>query len=469
MDAHPVTEFISPSAWALVESKFSPFAKDTLAKLCKFVEEDCLPAQSTFHDQISTDPALRWKSYPKIMEELKAKARSLGLWNLFLSKEHYPDVGVPLTNLEYAVMAEVMGRCVKIAPEACNCSAPDTGNMEVLARYGTQKQKDEWLKPLLAGKTRSSFAMTEKGIASSDATNIQTSIRVEGNEIVVNGHKWWISGAGDPRNAIHLVMGKSDVSATKHQQQSIVIVPANAKGVKLVRPMHVFGYDDAPEGHFEVVYDNVRIPLENIIGGWGRGFEIIQGRLGPGRMVTDTRKVMFGKMLYEHGTVVEKIAKSRMEIDQARLMVMSAALQIDLVRAKGAMMEIGMAKAIVPAMVNEVIDRAMQVHGADLPLTLSEEFLVSSLRSFILSSNIDTSPPCLHPHFSEDTDLAALWSGVRTLRYADGPDEVHISQVGTKELKKAPALHLAHKRYLEREEKVRLAAGVKDHVFIGKL
>ncbi|KAL8292613.1 hypothetical protein RQP46_001225 [Phenoliferia psychrophenolica] len=453
MTDHVVTQFISPSAWALVECKFSPFAKETLTKLCKFVEEDCMPAQSTFHDQISTDPALRWKGYPKIIEELKVKARSLGLWNLFLSKEHYPDVGVPLTNLEYAVMAEVMGRCVKIAPEACNCSAPDTGNMEVLARYGTQKQKDEWLAPLLAGKTRSSFAMTERGIASSDATNIQASIKIEGNEIVVNGHKWWISGGGDPRNALHLVMGKSDTSATKHQQQSIVIVPANAKGVTLVRPMHVFGYDDAPEGHFEVKYDNVRIPIENIVGGFGRGFEIIQGRLGPGRIhhcmrsigiasralelmllrVTDPRKVMFGKMLYEHGTVVERIALSRMEIDQARLLVLSAALQIDLVRAKGAMNDIGMAKAIVPAMVTQVIDRAMQVHGAE--------------------------------GICQDTPLAALWTGVRTLRYADGPDEVHLSQIGIRELKKAPGLHAAEKLLAEREEKVRKAAGVKAHVF----
>ncbi|KAK4705057.1 hypothetical protein P7C70_g1151, partial [Phenoliferia sp. Uapishka_3] len=476
MADHPVTQFISPSAWALVSEKFSPFALQTLAKLVVFVEEDCLPAESTFHDQVSSDPAERWKSYPAVIESLKEKARSLGLWNMFLSAEHYPDVGVPLKNLEYAVMAEILGRS-SIASEACNCSAPDTGNMEVLARYGTPEQKEIWLQPLLDGKTRSAFAMTEKGVASSDATNIQTSITLEGDEIVVSGRKWysgtslilrnfcgtdsricryrvprWISGAGDPRTVLHLVMGKSDTSASKHQQQSIVIVPANAPGVKLVRPMTVFGYDHAPEGHFEVLYDNVRVPAKNLIGAWGRGFEIIQGRLGPGRIhhcmrtigaaskaleymllrVTDPRKVMFGKMLYEHGTVVEKIAKSVMEISQARLLVLSAALQIDLVRAKGAMKDIAMAKAVVPTMCGLVIDRAMQVHGAE--------------------------------GISQDTRLAGMWAGIRTLRFADGPDEVHIAQIGLQELKKAPRLHEAKKRLEEREAKIRLANGFKAHL-----
>ncbi|KAM0748350.1 acyl-CoA dehydrogenase NM domain-like protein [Meredithblackwellia eburnea MCA 4105] len=449
MAPHPVTELISPSAWALVEDKVSPYAKELLAKLVKFVEEECVPAQSTFHDQVSTDPATRWKSYPAVIEDLKVKARKLGLWNLFLSKAHYPDVGVDLTNLEYSLMAEVMGRALRVAPEACNCSAPDTGNMEVLARYGTQEQKDKWLKPLLEGKTRSSFAMTERFIASSDATNIRTSIRLEGDEIVINGHKWWISGAGDPRNAVHLVMGKSDVTASKHQQQSMVIVPSNAPGVKLIRPMQVFGYDDAPEGHYEIIYDNVRVPVGNLIGGWGRGFEIIQGRLGPGRIhhcmrsigianralelmllrCTEPKKVMFGKMLKEHGTVIERIAKSRMEIEQARLLVLSAALQIDLVRAKGAMKDIGMAKAVVPIMVGEVIDRAMQVHGAE--------------------------------GICQDQPLAQLWANIRTLRFADGPDEVHLQQIGLQELKKAPALHENQKKYEAREEQIRKSFGLK--------
>ncbi|KAM0791158.1 hypothetical protein ACM66B_005643 [Microbotryomycetes sp. NB124-2] len=450
LSAHPVTEFVSPSAWSLIEPRFSQFAKDKLAVLCKFVDEECLPAEATYWAQVSTDPAYRWKSEPAIMEELKEKAKKVGLWNLFLSKEHYPDVGVPLTNLEYSVMAEVMGRAPKIAPEACNCSAPDTGNMEVLARYGTQAQKDKWLKPLLEGKRRSAFAMTEKGVASSDATNIRTSIRKEGNEIVINGHKWWISGAGDPRCFVHLLMGKSDTSASKHQQQSMVIIPANAKGVKVVRPMHVFGFDEAPEGHMEIIYDNVRVPLENLIGGWGRGFEIIQGRLGPGRIhhcmrsigiasralelmlmrVTDPTRVTFGKQLYQHGTVVAEIAKSRMEIDQARMMVLSAAHQIDLVRAKGAMKDIGMAKAIVPKMVGEVIDRAMQVHGAE--------------------------------GICQDQPLAFMWAAIRTLRFADGPDEVHIQQIGLKELKEAPRLHAKREQLKRKEEELLRKAGKYD-------
>jgi len=447
-EPHVVTKFIPIAAWNLVAPKVSPFASDLLTKLVHFVEDECIPAESTFHDQVSKDPATRWKSYPKVIEDLKVKARSLGLWNLFLSKEHYPDVGVPLTNLEYALMAEIMGRAIRVAPEACNCSAPDTGNMEVLARYGTPAQKKEFLQPLLDGKTRSSFSMTEMGVASSDATNIRLSIRKEGKDIVVNGQKWWISGAGDPRNAVHLVMGKSDTSASKHQQQSIVIVPSDAKGVRLIRAMQVFGYDDAPEGHYEVHYDNVRIPEENLIGGWGRGFEIIQGRLGPGRIhhcmrsigiasraldlmllrATDPTKVAFGKLLKEHGTVVANIANSRMEIDQARLLVLTAALQIDLVKAKGAMREIGMAKATIPRVVGEIVDRAMQVHGAE--------------------------------GISQDTPLAALWAGVRTLRFADGPDEVHIQQVGLQELKRADGLRAAAKQQAIKEDKVRAQGGV---------
>lgn len=443
MSEHPVTEFISPSAWALVEDKFSPFAKDTLAKLCGFMKEDVIPSVRIYNSQIPLDPATRWKTHIPIIEELKTKAKKLGLWNLFLSKAHYPDVGTDLTNLEYAVMAEVLGRTGQIGPEATNCSAPDTGNMEVLARYGSQEQKDKWLKPLLNGEIRSAFSMTEKGVASSDATNVATSIRQEGNEIVINGHKWWISGATDVRCALHLVVGKSDPNnKSRYLQQSIVIVPANTPGVTIIRPMQVFGYDDAPEGHAEVIYKNVRVPITNLVAGWGRGFEILQGRLGPGRIhhcmrtiglaeaalesmlqrVTDPKRQTFGKHLYEHGTIVEGIGKSRAEIDSARLLVLSAAHQIDKVRAKGAMKDIAIAKYTVPSMALTVIDRAIQAHGAE--------------------------------GVSQDTPLAKYWAGVRTLRLADGPDEVHIQQIGKTELKRAAALTARAQKTKEAESKL---------------
>jgi len=326
-------------------------------------------------------------------------------------------------------MAEVMGRTGQLGPESTNCSAPDTGNMEVLARYGDAEQKKKWLTPLLNGEIRSAFSMTEKGVASSDATNIGTSIHQEGNELVINGHKWWISGALDVRCAVHLVVGKSDPSnKNRYLQQSIVIVPANTPGVKVVRPMQVFGYDDAPEGHAEIIYDNVRVPLGNLVAGWGRGFEVLQGRLGPGRIhhcmrtigaseaaleimlqrVTDPTRQTFGKHLYEHGTIVEAIGRSRAEIDGARLLVLSAAHQIDKVRAKGAMKDIGIAKYVVPTMALGVVDRAMQAFGAE--------------------------------GLSQDTPLARTWAGLRTLRLADGPDEVHVQQIGKRELKRAAAL-----------------------------
>ncbi|KAA1466174.1 acyl-CoA dehydrogenase NM domain-like protein [Dentipellis sp. KUC8613] len=366
MASHPVTRFTSESSWAMIEDKFSPYAKETLAKLVKFMEEEVAPSLRLAHSQIPDDPVARWKTVIPIVEELKGKARKLGLWNLFLSKTHYPEHGVPLTNLEYAVMAEITGRYGHFGPETINCSAPDTGNMEVLARYGSPEQQKKWLVPLLNGEIRSAFSMTERFVSSSDATNIRTSIRQEGNEIVINGHKWWISGAGDPRTKLHIVMGKSDPNnPDRYNQQSVVIVPADTPGVTIVRPMKVFGYDDAPEGHCEVIYDNVRVPLSNLVLGWGKGFEIIQGRLGPGRIhhcmrsigaaqvaldlmiqrVTDPSRKTFGKYLYEHGTVVADIAKSRAEIESARLLVLSAALQIDKFRAKGAMKEIGIAKA----------------------------------------------------------------------------------------------------------------------------
>ncbi|KAL5488116.1 hypothetical protein ACEPAI_6224 [Sanghuangporus weigelae] len=429
MSSHPVEEITSSASWSLVEDKFSPYAKETLAKLITFVNEECVPAQRVARAQVPTDPEKRWKTAIPIVEELKTKAKKLGLWNLFLSKVHYPEFGVPLTNLEYAVMAEILGRASPLAPEACNCSAPDTGNMEVLARYGSPEQQKQWLVPLLNGEIRSAFSMTERFVASSDATNIQTSIRREGNEIVINGHKWYISGAGDPRTRLHLVMGKSDPSnQNAYLQQSVVIVPANTPGVKIVRPMCVFGYDDAPEGHCEIIYENVRVPLSNLVLGWGRGFEIIQGRLGPGRIhhcmrsigaaqraldimlqrVTDPSRKTFGKFLYEHGTVISNIAKSRAEIDMARMLVLSAAIQIDKHKAKGALKEIGMAKFIVPSMALQVVDRAIQVFGAE--------------------------------GVSQDQILAELWAGLRTLRLADGPDEVHLQQIGQRELKRAPAL-----------------------------
>ncbi|KAJ7228883.1 acyl-CoA dehydrogenase/oxidase [Mycena pura] len=437
--AHPITEYTSPASWAMIEDKFSPYAKDTLAKLITFFEDEIAPARKLAHAQLPTDPVQRWKTVIPVVAELKTKAKKLGLWNLFLSKKHYPEHGVPLTNLEYAVMAELLGRGGHIASEAVNCSAPDTGNMEVLAKYGTAEQQKKWLIPLLNGEIRSSFAMTEKNVASSDATNIRTLIRREGDEIVISGHKWWISGAGDPRTKLHIVMGKSDPgNKNTYNQQSVVLVPADARGITIVRPMTVFGYDDAPEGHCEIIYDNVRVPLGNLVLGWGRGFEIIQGRLGPGRIhhcmrsigaaaealdtmlrrVTDPSRRTFGKYLYEHGAVVAEIAKSRADIESARMLVLSAALQIDKYQAKGALKEIGIAKFVVPSMALTVIDRTIQAFGAE--------------------------------GVSQDQALAATWAGLRTLRIADGPDAVHIQQVGQRELKRAPALA---KRAAERAKK----------------
>ncbi|KZO93240.1 acyl-CoA dehydrogenase NM domain-like protein [Calocera viscosa TUFC12733] len=450
MSAHPVAAVTSPSTWAFIEDKFRPHAKEMLAKLVDFVQNEVVPAERVYLAQIPSDPATRWQTIPPILEELKAKARKLGLWNMFLSKTHYPDVGVDLTNLEYAVMAEVMGRTGALASMATNCAAPDTGNMEVFARYGTPTQKKAWLVDLMAGKTRSSFAMTERFVASSDATNIKTSIRKEGNDIVINGHKWWISGAGDPRCAVHLVMGKSDPNnPDRYQQQSIVIVPANTPGVKVIRPMTVFGYDDAPEGHCEVIYENVRVPESNLIAGWGRGFEVIQGRLGPGRIhhcmrsiglaqraldimierITDPTRKTFGKHLYEHGTIVQNVALSRAEIESARLLVLSAAHQIDKARAKGAMKEIGIAKFVVPSMALGVVDRAMQSFGAE--------------------------------GLSQDTPLAYFYSGLRQLRYADGPDEVHIQQIGRKEIGRAPELKKLSEAAAQKEKQLFAEAGLK--------
>nr|CAG8461515.1 4284_t:CDS:2 [Entrophospora candida] len=357
-----------------------------------------------------------------VMEELKQKAKSLGLWNLFLSKDYrqHQNGNRGLTTLEYAIMAEIMGKSIRIAPEATNCSPPDTGNMEVFAKYGTPNQKEKWLKPLLNGEIRSAFAMTEKATASSDATNIQTSIKRVGNEYVINGHKWWISGAGDPRCAVYLVMGKSDFSSSdtknnRHQQHSLVIVPANTPGIKIIRPMTVFGYDDAPEGHCEIVFTDVRVPVENIMLGEGRGFEIIQGRLGPGMAerglelmllrVTDPSRRTFGKLLAEHGTIVSDIANARMLIDQARFMVLNAANAIDKKGPKNARKEIGMAKVVAPSVLLKVLDLSIQAHGA--------------------------------AGLSVDFPLAYMYAIGRTLRIADGPDEVHIQQIGKLELRRS--------------------------------
>ncbi|KAG2158888.1 acyl-CoA dehydrogenase/oxidase [Suillus bovinus] len=449
MAPHPVVELTSEASWNLVEDRFTPYGKETLAKLVCFLQDEILPSVKLAHAQLPKDPVQRWKTVIPVIEELKVKARKLGLWNLFLSKTHYPEHGVPLTNLEYAVMAEILGRGGHLASEAVNCSAPDTGNMEVIARYGSPEQQRKWLVPLLNGEIRSAFAMTERFVSSSDARNIKTSIKREGDEIVINGHKWWISGAGDPRTKLHLVMGKSDPdNANVYQQQSVVIVPADAPGVKIIRPMEIFGYDDAPEGHCEIIYENVRVPVSNLVLGWGRGFEIIQGRLGPGRIhhcmrsigvassaldlmiqrVTDPTRKTFGKFLYQHGTVVAEIVRSRAEIESARLLVMSAALQIDKQRPKGALKEIGIAKLVVPAMACGVVDRAMQAYGAE--------------------------------GLSQDQELASMYAQLRTLRLAD----VHIQQVGQRELKRAPELHKRAAELKEKEFAVLSKAGMKAHL-----
>ena len=394
--------------------EFSQKTRDLQQQLTAFMEEHIYPNEQRFHDEIERE---RW-SPTRIIEELKPKARAAGLWNLFLPHD---DHGAGLSNLEYAPLCEIMGRSV-MAPEVFNCAAPDTGNMEVLARYGTPEQQERWLKPLLAGEIRSCFAMTEPAVASSDATNIESSIVRDGDEYVINGRKWWSSGAGDPRCKIAIFMGKTDTSAPRHKQQSMVLVPMDAAGVKIERMLTVYGYDHAPHGHAEVTYDNVRIPVSNMLLGEGRGFEIAQGRLGPGRIHHCMRcigvaeraleamckrvqsRVAFGKPIAEQGTIRADIATSRMEIEQARLLTLKAAYMMDTVGNKVARAEIAMIKVIAPNVTLRVLDRAIQAHGA--------------------------------AGVSQDTFLAGAWASVRTLRLADGPDEVHTEAIAKSELGK---------------------------------
>jgi acyl-CoA dehydrogenase len=392
----------------------SPNTIELQRRLNAFMDEHVYPNEQRFQDEVERD---RWRPSP-IMEELKRKARAAELWNLFLPND---DLGAGLTNLEYAPLCEIMGRSV-IAPEVFNCSAPDTGNMEVLARYGTAEQKERWLTPLLAGEIRSCFAMTEPAVASSDATNIAASIRRDGEDYVINGNKWWASGAGDPRCKLAIFMGKTDPNAPKHKQQSMILVPMDARGVKVERLLTVFGYDHAPHGHGEIAFNNVRVPASNMLLGEGRGFEIAQGRLGPGRIHHCMRciglaeralelmcrrvqsRVAFGKPLAEQGTIRADIAQSRIEIEQARLLTLKAAWMMDTAGNKAARAEIAMIKVVASQMTLRVLDRAIQAHGG--------------------------------MGVSQDTFLASAWAGVRTLRIADGPDEVHTEAIARHELEK---------------------------------
>ena len=410
----------------------------------QFVEQECVPADKVFYAQLG-EGEQRWSSYPPIIDDLKARAKKLGFFNMFLPKAHFTQ-GAGFSNVEYGLMAECLGKS-RTASEATNCAAPDTGNMEVLAKYGNDAQKKQWLEPLLDGTIRSAFLMTEPDVASSDATNITLTMRKEGDSYVLNGsvyiyiqalvliarltssstQKWWSSGAGDPRCKIYIVMGKSSPNhPSAYKQQSVILVPADTPGVTIKRMLSVYGYDDAPHGHGHIIFDNVRVPASNMVLGEGRGFEIIQGRLGPGRIhhamrsigaaeraldwmlarVNDPNKKPFGKMLNEHGVILEWIAKSRMEIDAARLVVLNAALKIDETSAKGALLEIAEAKVLVPSMALTVIDRAVQAFGG--------------------------------MGVCQDTPLASMWAGIRTLRIADGPDEVHLQQMGKNENRRGP-------------------------------
>ncbi len=391
---------------------YSDKTEDYQARLDKFMRNEIYPNEDAYHLEINSGE--RWKPL-QIVEDLKEKAKSEDLWNLFLPDES------GLTNLEYAPLAEIMGR-VYWSAEVFNCSAPDTGNMEVLHLYGSDEQKAEWLEPLLEGKIRSCFSMTEPDVASSDATNICGSIKLDGDEYVLNGRKWWSTGAGDERCKLSIFMGKTDENAAKHLQQSMVLVPMNADGVKVERMLNVFGFDDAPNGHAEISFENVRVPKGNLILGEGRGFEIAQGRLGPGRVHHCMRLIglaerslemmcsraknrsPFGKTLAEQGLIKNWIAESRCEIEQARLLVLKTAGMMDEVGNKAARKEIAMIKAIVPKMALKVIDRAIQVHGG--------------------------------AGVCQDFPLAFAWTIARMLQIADGPDEVHLQSIAKMELKR---------------------------------
>lgn len=404
---------------------YSPKTKELQAKLLQFMDEHIYPAEADYTAELQANTAAgkRWSALNTI-ENLKPKAQAAGLWNLFLPVDSAAAsgyAGAGLTNQEYAPLAEIMGR-VPWASEVFNCSAPDTGNMETIARYGSEENKARWLKPLLEGKIRSAFAMTEPAVASSDATNIETRIERQGDEYVINGRKWWISGAADPRCAVFITMGKSDPEAPKHSQQSMVLVPADTPGIKIIRPLNVFGYDDAPHGHVEMTFENVRVPVSNILLGEGRGFEIAQGRLGPGRIHHCMRliglaeralelmckrsmaRVAFGKTVAQQGVTQERIAEARCKIDMARLLTLKAAWLMDTAGNKVARTEIAMIKVVAPTMACDVIDWAMQAHGGG--------------------------------GVSDDFPLAFTYAQARTLRFADGPDEVHRNSIAKMELGK---------------------------------
>jgi len=394
---------------------FSPKVEALRDKLEHFMDGHVYPAEAIYESQLG-EGAARWTTVPAILDELKAKARDAGLWNLFLPHSEH---GAGLTNLEYAPLCEIMGRST-IGPEVFNCSAPDTGNMEVLDRYGTPEQKERWLKPLLAGEIRSAFCMTEPAVASSDATNIRTAIRRDGDHYVIEGRKWWSSGAPDPRCKIAIVMGRTSSSGPKHQQQSMILVPMDTPGIKHVRNLTVFGFDHAPHGHAELVFDKVRVPAANMLLGEGRGFEIAQGRLGPGRIHHCMRlmgaaeralealvkraksRVAFGQTIAEMGVTKHWIAESRMEIDQARLLTLKAAWMMDKVGNKAARREIAMIKVVAPNVAQRVIDRAIQIHGA---------------------GGVDTAFRLTDP-----------WATARFMRIGDGPDEVHRDAIAKVEL-----------------------------------
>ena len=416
-----------------MDFSYSQKTQDLQARVSAFMAEHIYPNEARYHEEIeaNTLAGKRWTPL-QLIEDLKAMARAAGLWNLFLppsadgSRSNDGNYGVGLSNQEYAPLAELMG-AVPWSPEVFNCSAPDTGNMEVLVRYGSAEDKKRWLEPLLAGEIRSAFAMTEPAVASSDATNIEARIEHVGDEYVINGRKWWTSGAGDPRCAIYIFMGKTDPGAARHSQQSMILVPANTPGITVLRPLSVFGYDDAPHGHMEVDFKNVRVPASAILLGEGRGFEIAQGRLGPGRIhhcmrlvgLADralrmmceraTRRTAFGKTIAQQGVTLERIAEARCLIDQARLLTLKAAWMMDVAGNKSAKAEIAMIKVVAPNMACQVLDWAIQVHGG--------------------------------AGVSQDFPLAHYYASARTLRFADGPDEVHRNAIAKIELGKLPAAH----------------------------